>query len=81
MNLEILQKAKELESSIIQNKKTLEKLKKVCFIKHDINLYNQSNVFLTSIKLSKEELDSIVDDRKKYHEEQILKLETQLKLL
>ena len=81
MNLEILQKAKELESSIIQNKETLEKLKKVCFIKHDINLYNQSNVFLTSIKLSKEELDFIVDDRKKYHEEQILKLETQLKLL
>lgn len=81
MNLEILQKAKELESRIIQNKETLEKLKKVCFIKHDINLYNQSNVFLTSIKLSKEELDFIVDDRKKYHEEQILKLETQLKLL
>ena len=81
MNLEILQKAKELESSIIQNKETLEKLKKVCFIKHDINLYNQSNVFLTSIKLSKEELDFIVDDRKKYHEEKILKLETQLKLL
>ncbi len=81
MNLEILQKAKELESSIIKNKETLEKLKKVCFIKHDINLYNQSNVFLTSIKLSKEELDFIVDNRKKYHEEQILKLETQLKLL
>lgn len=81
MNLEILQKAKELESSIIQNKETLEKLKKACFIKHDINLYNQSNIFLTSIKLSEEELDSIVDDRKKYHEEQILKLETQLKLL
>ena len=81
MNLEILQKAKELESSIIQNKETLEKLKKTFFIKHDINLYNRSNVFLTSIKLSEEELDSIVDDRKKYHEEQILKLETQLKLL
>lgn len=45
MNLEILQKAKELESSIIQNKETLEKLKKACFIKHDINLYNHSNVF------------------------------------
>lgn len=81
MNLKILQKAKELESSIIQNKETLEKLKKACFIKHAINLYNHSNVFLTSIKLSEEELDSIVDDRKKYHEEQILKLETQLKLL
>ena len=81
MNLEILQKAKELESSIIQNKETLQKLKKVSSVKHEINLYNQSNVFLTSIKLSKEELDSIIDDRKKYHEEQILKLETQLKLL
>lgn len=80
MNLETLQKAKELESELLELKKKLELLKRVKDISEHISLYDNGK-YLLKIKLWKEEEDLIINNRIKFSEEKISRLEHELKIL
>lgn len=81
MNLETLQKAKELESEILKLKEKLEIFRKAEDIEGTISLYNSDGKHLLQAKLWKEELDLIISERIKCYEENISRLEHKLKIL
>ena len=81
MNLKTLQKAKELESELLESKKRLELFRLVKDIEKSISLYESNGKFLLKITFSKEELDFIISDRIKFNEEKISRLEHELKIL
>ena len=81
MNLKTLQKAKELESDLLESKKRLELFRLVKDIEKSISLFDYSGKFLLKITFSKEELDFIISNRIKFNEEKISRLEHKLKIL
>lgn len=80
MNLQTLQKAKELESEILKSKRRLELYKKAKDIE-SIPLYDSDGKHLLETKLWKEEVDLIISNRIKFNEENISRLEHELKIL
>ena len=81
MNLKTLQKAKELESELLELKKKLELYRKAENIDGTISLYDSDGKHLLRAKLWKEEVDLIISDRIKHYEENISRLEHELKIL
>lgn len=81
MNLKTLQKAKELESKLLELRKKLELYRKAEVIDGTISLYNYDRRHLLEAKLWKEEVDLIISDRIKHYEENISRLEHELKIL
>lgn len=81
MNLETLQKAKELEFELLELKQKLELFKRAKDISEHISLYDSNGKYLLKIKLWKEEEDLIISNRIKFSEENISRLEHELKIL
>ena len=80
MKLETLQRAKNLESEILELKKKLELFKKTESI-GPIILYDSDRKHLLEAKLWKEESDLIISNRIKFYEENVSRLEHELKIL
>ena len=81
MNLETLQKAKELESELLELKKKLELFKKVKSFDKTFSLYDSSGNRFLATEIWKEEADFIISNRIKFNEEKISRLEHELKIL
>ena len=81
MNLETLQKAKELEFELLELKQRLELFNRTKDISEYISLYDSNGKYLLKIKLWKEEEDLIISNRIKFIEEKISRLEHELKIL
>ena len=81
MNLQTLQKAKELEFELLELKQKLELFKRAKDMSEHISLYDSNGKYLLKIKLWKEEVDLIINNRIKFSEEKISRLEHELKIL
>ena len=81
MNLETLQKAKELEAELLESKRRLELFKKVKSFDKTFSLYDSSGNRFLATEIWKEEADLIISNRIKFHEEKISSLEHKLKIL
>ena len=81
MNLETLQKAKELEAELLESKRRLELFKKVKSFDKTFSLYDSSGNRFLATEIWKEEADFIISNRIKCYEEKISRLEHELKIL